>query len=131
MKTHAARTLHQRLDDDPGELVGVTLEEAGKARSALLVLRQIDDVMLGKEAAEHPVHAHSGSPPPSLLWYRRDRPLKARNFFRVRTPWFSQNCTAIFIATSTATEPESEKNTRARSPGMRAASRRASVSPCS
>ena len=32
--------------------------------------------------------------------------MKARNFFRVRTPWFSQNCTAIFMATSTATEPE-------------------------
>ena len=50
---------------------------------------------------------------------------------RVRTPRLSQNCTAIFMATSTATEPDSEKNTRSRSPGSSAASRRASVSACS
>ena len=31
---------------------------------------------------------------------------------RPRTPLLSQYCTAIFIATSTATDPESEKNTR-------------------
>ncbi len=35
------------------------------------------------------------------------------------------------MATSTATEPDSEKNTRSRSPGNNAASRRASVSACS
>ena len=35
------------------------------------------------------------------------------------------------MATSTATEPDSEKNTRSRSPGSSAASRRASVSACS
>src|SRR5579859_2109265 len=33
------------------------------------------------------------------------------NFVRPFSPLFSQYCTAIFIATSTATEPESEKNT--------------------
>ena len=31
---------------------------------------------------------------------------------RLRTPRLIQYCTAIFSATSTATEPESEKNTR-------------------
>jgi hypothetical protein len=36
--------------------------------------------------------------------------VKARNFVRVRTPWFSQNCTAIFIATSTATDPNREED---------------------
>ena len=108
VKAHAARTLHQRLDDDAGELVGMALEKARKGRGALLVLRQIDHVMLGQEAAEQRVHARvRDRRPPSPRWCRRDsRPVKARNFFRVRTPWFSQNCTAIFIATSTATEPE-------------------------
>ena len=33
---------------------------------------------------------------------------------RPRSPRLSQNCTAIFIATSTATEPLSQKNTRLR-----------------
>ncbi len=49
------------------------------------------------------------------------------NLVRPRTPLLSQYCTAIFMATSTATEPDSEKNTRS-SPGSAAASRRASVS---
>ena len=57
--------------------------------------------------------------------------VKATNFLRERRPRFSQNCTAIFMATSTATEPDSEKNTRSRSPGRHAASRVASVSACS
>ena len=34
------------------------------------------------------------------------------NLVRPRTPLLSQYCTAIFMATSTATEPDSEKNTR-------------------
>ena len=45
--------------------------------------------------------------PPSRRSCRRDsRRWKATNVLRARTPWFSQNCTAIFMATSTATEPE-------------------------
>ncbi len=47
---------------------------------------------------------------------------------RPATPRFSQYCTAIFIATSTATEPESLKKTWFKSPGARLASRPASVS---
>ena len=40
---------------------------------------------------------------------------------RFRLPRLSQYCTAIFSATSTATEPESLKNTRSRSPGASSA----------
>ena len=43
---------------------------------------------------------------------------KARKRRRVRTPWFSQYCAAIFMATSTATEPLSAKKTWLRSPGQ-------------
>jgi hypothetical protein len=40
----------------------------------------------------------------------------------------SQNCTAIFIATSTATDPESAKKTRLSGPGSMTARRAASFS---
>ncbi len=48
------------LDNDPGELVRVTFEEAGTGRSALLVVGQGDNVMLGQKAIKHPVHADLG-----------------------------------------------------------------------
>src|SRR5260370_30688820 len=60
MKTHRARTLHQRFDYDARELLGVTLETARKGRDALLALRQLDDVVLGQQAAEPRMHAVFG-----------------------------------------------------------------------
>ncbi len=60
MEAHAAGALHQRLDDDAGDLVGVPLEQAVEGRDARLVLRQLDDVMLGQKPAEQRVHAGVG-----------------------------------------------------------------------
>ena len=66
--------------------------------------------------------------PPSWRKCRHDsRRVKARKRRRVRTPRFSQYCAAIFIATSTATEPLSAKNTWFRLPGSSAASRAAKL----
>ena len=60
MEAHAAGALHQRLDDDAGELVGVALQQARKRRALSSSLRQVDDVMLGQQAAEQRVHAAVG-----------------------------------------------------------------------
>ena len=60
MEPHAARALHQRLDDDACEFLGVALEAARKIRGALLALRQPDDTMFGQDAAEASVHAGIG-----------------------------------------------------------------------
>ena len=61
MEQHAAGALHQRLDDDAGDLVGMALEQPRQRRGALVVGRQIDDEMLGQQPAEHAVHAGVGS----------------------------------------------------------------------
>ena len=122
------RPLHQRLDDDARELRSVALEHVDECRSALLVLRQIDDVVLGDKAAERRVHAGLG-----IADRHRSAgvavvaPLKTRNFFRVRTPRLSQNCTAIFMRDLDRDRPGLKKKTRSRSPGRRAASRCARV----
>src|SRR5262249_56373612 len=60
MEAHAAGALHQRLYNDAREFLGVTLESARKDRSALLTLRQLDDVMLGQQAMEARIHALLG-----------------------------------------------------------------------
>ena len=52
------------------------------------------------------------------------------NRLRAGSPRFIQNCTAIFMATSTATEPESQKNEWFRLPGISAARRSASRTAC-
>ncbi len=56
VEQHAARALHQRLDDDAGECVGVALEmlfERGRARR---VARQIEDVVARQQSGKEPVH---------------------------------------------------------------------------
>ena len=57
VEAHAARALHQRLDDDAGDLLGVALEQRVEGGGARLVARQVDDEMLRQETAEQRVHA--------------------------------------------------------------------------
>ena len=57
METHAAGALHQRLDDQAGDAVGVPRQHQFERIAARRVRRQIDDDMLRQQAAEHIVHA--------------------------------------------------------------------------
>ena len=54
---HAAGALHQRLDQDPGQLRAPALQEGVQLDLAGLVARQGDDVVLGQHAPEQAVHA--------------------------------------------------------------------------
>ena len=130
VKDHAPRPLHQRLDQHAGNLVAVRVHIGFQRGQAPLVPRQRQDRMLSQQRSEQSVHAliriaHR---------HRRERVAviaageghKAR--VRVRTPWFNQYCAAIFIATSTATEPLSAKNTWFKSPGSSAQSFSANAS---
>ena len=118
VKAHAAGALHQRLDDDGGKLVGVPFERCLEGGSALLVDRQIDRDLLRQQAAERRVHAalrigyRHGAGGVAVIAAGEGEKTGAAAAPRLR-----QYCTAIFSATSTATEPDSLKNTRSRSPG--------------
>ncbi len=57
VEQHAARALHQRLDDDAGDLAGMALEHLRQRRRARVVRWQFDDVLRRQQAVKYPVHA--------------------------------------------------------------------------
>ena len=54
---HPARALHQRLDDDRGDLVAMVGDEPLEMVGALVGVRQVAHVMARQQAAEGAVHA--------------------------------------------------------------------------
>ena len=56
VEAHAARALHQRLDDQPGDALGVPRQHQFERVAARRVRRQIGDDVLRQQAAEHVVH---------------------------------------------------------------------------
>ncbi len=60
VEKHAARALHQRLDDDPGDLVGMARDDAGELRKSFLIARQIAEQMSRQQSTERMVHAVVG-----------------------------------------------------------------------
>ena len=117
---HAAGALHQRLDDDAGE--GFAFSSRKSSSAAMLASsrgRSQHGVLRQAAPAEEAVHALSGvAHRHRRQACRRDsRPGRREIVCGVRMPRLSQYCAAIFMATSTATEPESAKNTWSRSPG--------------
>ena len=60
VEKHAARALHQRLDDDPGDLVGMARDDAGELRKSFLIARQIAEQMPRQQSTERMVHAVVG-----------------------------------------------------------------------
>ena len=47
MEDHAARPLHQRLDDDGGDMRGFAREQRVEPRRACIIARQIGDELIG------------------------------------------------------------------------------------
>jgi hypothetical protein len=60
VEKHAARALHQRLDNDPGDLVGMARDDAGEMRKSFLIARQIAEQMSRQQSTERMVHAVFG-----------------------------------------------------------------------
>ena len=127
VKAHAARALHDRLDDHRGQLVGVARDELAARRAAQrsssarveAVGRALGEHVLGEHAGEQAVHAadrvaHAPSRRRCRRGSRRARSAGACARRCPRARWY---CRHILIATSTETEPESAKNTRSRPAG--------------
>ena len=60
VEDHAARPLHQRLDDDRGDVRCLAREQHVEPRRARLIARQIGDELIGQKTAAAAVHAGRG-----------------------------------------------------------------------
>ena len=119
VEPHPARALHDRLDDDRGELVGVPLDHVGQLGGIRLV-------EVGRR--RHPAKTWRGQHPGPQLVHAADRVADAHRVERVAVipaapggeplppgrPRARWACSAILIATSTPTEPESQRKTCSR-----------------
>ena len=115
---------------DGGDFIGAARQHAVELFEPSVIARQVDDDLFRKQTMKHRVHplvriAHRHR---RRSCHRDSRSGSLRKRARPLMPWLSQYCTAIFMAISTDTDPDSEKNTWPRSPGRISDRRRARVS---
>jgi len=61
MEDHAARALHQRLDQDACQFARMAFEERVEGGNGRFVARQVDDMVFGQQALEEECMPSSGS----------------------------------------------------------------------
>ena len=134
VKAHAACSLHDRLEDHGGQLVRVPGRSSRDVPGPPRIERSLEAV--GRALGEYVLCQHTreqacasrqpGRTPPSPRTCRRDSHRARSTAAALGQPAARWYCSAILIATSTDTEPESAKNTCSMPAGAISTSRSAS-----